>query len=65
MHENTSDVACGCGAEYERVLVTLPIKDVGIFECRDCGAPVERWHGKDVPRFKYLGAQPAAQRHAG
>jgi hypothetical protein len=30
----------------------LPIKDVGMFECDDCGEVIERWHGKQAPLFR-------------
>lgn len=45
---------CECGATYERTEMTLPIKDIGIFECTHCGVVMERWHGKNVPAFKPL-----------
>lgn len=53
-------VWCTCGARYERAEVRLPIKDVGIFECFDCGAVIERWQGREVPTFKLI-ARPQAK----
>lgn len=50
MQEKTI-VACACGASYERREVQLPIKDVGIFECHECGARLEMWSGRIVPVF--------------
>ena len=52
----TSCVKCDCGARYERAEVHLPIKDVGVFECHQCGAVIERWHGKVAPLFRLLHA---------
>ena len=50
----TSCVKCDCGAHYERAEVRLPIKDVGIFDCHNCGAVIERWHGKVAPLFRVV-----------
>lgn len=57
MHVAPNSIACvwcDCGAKYERAEMTLPIKDVGIFECHGCGVVMERWHGKIVPAFKLI-----------
>lgn len=50
----TTCIQCACGAKYERAEAHLPIKDIGIYECRVCGAVIERWHGRDVPMFKLV-----------
>ena len=42
---------CACGARYEREVRTLPIKDIGAFECVDCGVRLEIWSGRKVPLF--------------
>jgi len=47
-------VDCGCGARYERREVQLPIKDIGCFDCDDCGARLDLWSGRLVPAFKRL-----------
>lgn len=49
-------ISCTCGACYERCEVILPIKDVGIFECDDCGQKLDWWHGKRIPTFRRVGA---------
>ncbi len=49
-----SYVPCACGALYERVSVTLPIKDIGVFDCFECGTRLEIWHGRTVPVFNRL-----------
>ncbi len=54
MAEQTTITTCGCGARYERREVSLPIKDVGCFECDECGARLEIWSGRKVPTFKRL-----------
>lgn len=55
---------CACGAQYEREVRTLPIKDIGVFECVDCGARVEIWSGRSVPVFKRIKAEAAHKRSA-
>lgn len=47
-------ISCKCGAHYEREDVQLPIKDIGIFECRECGDVLERWAGRVVPKFTLI-----------
>lgn len=47
-------ISCKCGAHYEREDVQLPIKDVGIYECLECGAVLEHWAGRIVPKFKLI-----------
>jgi hypothetical protein len=54
MPDQTTIVTCDCGARYERREVALPIKDVGCFDCNDCGARMEIWSGRKVPAFKRL-----------
>ncbi len=44
-------VQCQCGAAYERREVRIPIRDIGSFDCTDCGARIEIWSGKMVPLF--------------
>lgn len=56
---------CACGCSYERREVHLPIKDIGAFECDECGARLEIWSGRTVPVFKRIAQpQPAAKRSA-
>lgn len=57
MAQPTRIISCACSAQYERVEVRLPIKDVGVFECGYCGAEIEHWHGRVVPAF-HLHAPP-------
>jgi hypothetical protein len=47
-------VTCSCGANYERKLVQLPIKDMGEFSCGLCGRVLESWRGRLVPAFKLV-----------
>jgi len=54
MQPGVSIVACTCGACYERSERQLPIKDIGIFECIECGHQLEMWSGRTVPLFKRL-----------
>ena len=56
--------ACTCGAHYEREERTLPIKDIGMFECVDCGVRLEIWSGRTVPVFKRIKAEAAHKRSA-
>jgi hypothetical protein len=56
-------ITCACGACYERVERALPIKDIGLFECHDCGARLEIWSGRVVPLFKRV-TQHAAERRS-
>lgn len=56
-------VPCSCGACYERREVKLPIKDIGSFECHDCGARLEIWSGRKAVLFKRIETeQPASKR---
>lgn len=56
-------IDCACGARYERREVQLPIKDIGCFECFDCGVRLEIWHGRSVPAFTRVKTEtPAAKR---
>ncbi|MEQ1808637.1 MAG: hypothetical protein ABL889_01835 [Terricaulis sp.] len=43
--------ACPCGALYIRRVVTLPIKDIGLFDCELCGVRIEQWSGRSVPVY--------------
>ena len=61
MHSNSTIIACGCGAAYTRREVRLPIKDIGLFECHDCGARLECWSGRVVPLFERI-RMPEARR---
>lgn len=56
MARYTTCITCACGAKYERGEARLPIRDVGIQECRQCGGVLERWQGKTVPIFRFIGA---------
>ncbi len=56
MAQYTTTITCACGAKYERGEARLPIRDVGIQECRHCGVVMERWQGKVVPIFRFLSA---------
>jgi hypothetical protein len=42
----------------------LPIKDIGIFECVECGARLEIWSGRKVPVFKRIKSEAAQKRSA-
>ncbi len=57
-------ITCACGACYERVERALPIKDIGLFECEDCGARLEIWSGRTVPLFKRVAPQTTGRRRA-
>lgn len=54
MVEQTTIITCTCGARYERREVSLPIKDIGCFDCHTCNARLEIWSGRKVPSFKLL-----------
>lgn len=54
MQQHPTTVSCACGATYSRILVQLPIKDVGEFTCFVCGNVMEQWRGRVVPKFKRL-----------
>ncbi len=64
MTTESTIIACACGAQYEREERTLPIKDIGLFECVDCGARLEIWSGRTVPMFKRVKADAAHKRSA-
>ena len=55
---------CACGVQYERQQRILPIKDIGLFECVECGARLEIWSGRTVPVFKRIKAEAAQKRSA-
>jgi hypothetical protein len=60
----STTIQCGCGACYERQERTLPIKDIGVFECVECGVRLEIWSGRKVPVFKRVKAEAAQKRSA-
>ncbi len=64
MTPETTIISCACGACYERQERILPIKDIGLFECVDCGARMEIWSGRTVPVFKRIKSEVAQQRSA-
>ncbi len=64
MTPETTIISCTCGACYERQERTLPIKDIGMFECLDCGARMEIWSGRTVPVFKRIKSEAAQKRSA-
>ncbi|HYD87962.1 MAG TPA: hypothetical protein VEA80_10835 [Vitreimonas sp.] len=57
-------IDCACGARYERREVQLPIKDIGCFDCGDCGARLEVWSGRTVPAFKRVQVDQRAAKQA-
>lgn len=57
-------IHCACGAGYERCERQLPIKDIGLFACEECGARVEIWSGRTVPMFKRVSTQAPDRRRA-
>jgi hypothetical protein len=63
MTTESTIISCACGAQYEREERTLPIKDIGLFECVDCGARLEIWSGRTVPMFKRI-KQPSSQQRS-
>jgi hypothetical protein len=50
-------VECDCGVLYNRREVSLPIKDIGFFDCVECGKRLEVWYGRNVPSFTRLMSQ--------
>ena len=64
MQSEPTLVACPCGACYERREVQLPIKDIGHFDCVECGARIEIWSGRKVPCFTRAPAQERVSRRA-
>jgi hypothetical protein len=64
MKTESTIIGCACGAQYEREERTLPIKDIGLFECVDCGARLEIWSGRTVPMFKRVKQTSPQQRSA-
>ncbi|MEZ5956168.1 MAG: hypothetical protein R3C27_03005 [Hyphomonadaceae bacterium] len=64
MKPETTIISCACGAHYEREERTLPIKDIGLFECFDCGKRLEIWSGRVVPVFKRIQEEVAEKRSA-
>lgn len=64
MQAASSIIECTCGVRYERRERTLPIKDIGMFECDECGARVEIWSGRTVPLFRRIPEAKAEARRA-
>jgi hypothetical protein len=64
MQPNPSIIQCACGVSYERREHQLPIKDIGLFACEECGARIEIWSGRTVPIFKRVEAQAPDRRRA-
>ena len=52
MKPESTVTSCACGVQYERQDARWPIKDIGLFECVECGARIEIWSGRTVPVFK-------------
>jgi hypothetical protein len=42
----------------------LPIKDIGVFACVECGARIEIWSGRTVPVFKRVVSESERKRSA-
>lgn len=64
MPSEATIITCACGVCYEREVRALPIKDIGLFECVECGARLEIWSGRNVPVFKRVKAELAQKRSA-
>lgn len=64
MQSEPTIITCACGVCYERDVRHIPIKDIGLFECVECGARLEIWSGRTVPVFKRIHAQDAQKRSA-
>jgi hypothetical protein len=64
MQPGSSIIQCTCGAAYERHERQLPIKDIGLFACDECGARIEIWSGRTVPVFKRVALQATEKRSA-
>lgn len=64
MNKQHTIIDCECGARYERREVQLPIKDIGCFDCGDCGARLEIWYGRTVPAFKRIEREESAAKLA-
>ncbi len=64
MAEQTTIITCACGVRYERREVALPIKDVGCFDCHECGVRLEIWSGRKVPAFKKLPSEKIEAKRA-
>lgn len=62
MQPEPTITTCDCGVSYERQQRTLPIKDIGLFECVECGARLEIWSGRNVPVFKRIKTEAPAQK---
>lgn len=64
MQPEPTITTCACGVAYERHQRTLPIKDIGLFECIECGARLEIWSGRNVPVFKRIKSEAGAQKRS-
>lgn len=64
MQSNVSLIQCECGARYQRAERRLPIKDIGLFACEDCGTRLEIWSGRTVPIFRRIEDEEPKQRRA-
>jgi len=57
-------VSCNCGVSYERTEQRLPIKDIGVFDCEECGSRLDMWSGRVVPDFKRIATSKSERRSA-
>ncbi|MGQ0531064.1 MAG: hypothetical protein ACT4OF_00045 [Caulobacteraceae bacterium] len=64
MQSEPTVINCACGAAYERRERQLPIKDIGLFACEECGQRIEIWSGRTVPVFKRIEAGQPDRRQA-
>ncbi len=64
MTPETTIISCACGVQYERQDRAIAIKDIGLFECVECGARMEIWSGRVVPVFKRIKSDAAHKRSA-
>lgn len=64
MSIETRVITCNCGVSYERSEQRLPIKDIGVFDCEQCGARLDMWSGRLVPMFKRVAGTVVGRRSA-
>jgi len=64
MNTETRIISCNCGVSYERSEQRLPIKDIGVFDCEECGARLDMWSGRLVPMFKRVAGTAPERRSA-
>lgn len=64
MPSDSTIILCTCGVSYERRERQLPIKDIGLFACEECGERIEIWSGRTVPVFKRIETEAAEKRTA-